>query len=140
VAKISVSRSRRVTQLGVSGSRPEDLGSVAARALGAIYTALYGRAPQATQAWADGDAILLVVRTRAGMAGDASESPVSLLEAIQRMVIAAVYGHTGETLRPGGRSADAGRGLTVLAFEHVPTKRASITLVSSPPQASLGTL
>lgn len=129
-----------MTQLGVPGSRQEDLGSVAARALGAIHTAMYGRAPQAMQAWADGEAILLVVRTRAALDADATDSPVSLLEAIQRMVIAAVYGHTGETLRPGGRSADERRGLTVFAFEHVPTvTRARVTLVSPPPQASLGT-
>lgn len=127
-------------QLEVSRSRPDDdLGSVAARALGSIHTAMYGGAPQATRAWADGNAILLVVRSRAALATDPSESSVGPLEAIQRMVSAIVYRHTGETLRPGGRSADPQRGIAVLAFEHVPRfTRAKVTLVAAPPQPSLG--
>jgi hypothetical protein len=100
---------------------------------------MYGGAPQATRAWADGNAILLVVRSRAALATDPSESAVGPLEAIQRMVSAIVYRHTGETLRPGGRSADPQRGIAVLAFEHVPRfTRAKVTLVAAPPQPSLG--
>ena len=109
-----------MTQSELSRVVLEDLGSIAVEALRDIHSATYGRPPQSLRAWVDGDAILLVARLHPDADGGgvlASSDPPPLKE-MQRMVTAAVYQRTGATLRPGGRSSDAGRGLTVLAFEH----------------------
>ena len=90
------------------------IGAVAAHALDEIHSAIYGQMPEASRAWTDGDAILLVVRlpTMRDPAGQAT--PVT---AIQRMVSAAVYRRTGVLLRTGGANVDERRHLAVLAFE-----------------------
>ena len=98
----------------------EHIGEIAAQALAEIHSAIYGQPPQASRAWTDGDAILLVMRTPPATPGQTdaarSEPPLS---AIQRMVTAAVERRTGETLRAASTSVDPGRGLVVLAFERV---------------------
>jgi hypothetical protein len=105
-----------VRHLTAHAAETERIGAVAAQALTEIHTAIYGEAPEATRAWTDGDAILLVLRLPAESAANGIESTLS---AIQRMVSAAVYRRTGETLRTAGTNLDAQRGLAVLAFERV---------------------
>ncbi len=90
------------------------IGAVAADALDEIHSAIYGQMPEASRAWTDGDAILLVVRLPAMPDPAAEATPVS---AIQRMVSAAVFRRTGVMLRTGGANVDARRSLAVLAFE-----------------------
>ena len=97
----------------------ERIGGFAAEALAEIHSALYGVAPKATRAWTDGDAILLVLRLPTEPAAHGIEPA---LTAIQRMVSAAVYRRTGETLRTAGTNLDVQRGLVVLAFERVRTR------------------
>lgn len=92
------------------------IGAVAADALDEIHSAIYGQAPEASRAWTDGDAILLVVRLPASPEPAAAATPVT---AIQRMVSAAVYRRTGVMLRTGGANVDLERGLAVLAFERI---------------------
>ncbi len=94
----------------------ERIGAIAAQALADIHGAIYGQPPQATRAWTDGDAILLVMRLPADVAAENAEPP---LASMQRMVGAAVERRTGVALRPASNSADSQRGLVVLAFERV---------------------
>jgi hypothetical protein len=94
----------------------ERIGAVAAQALAEIHNAIYGKTPQATRAWTDGDAILLVMRLSTEPNARGVEPP---LAAIQRMVSAAVYRRTGESLRTAGTNLEVERGLVVLAFERV---------------------
>ena len=94
------------------------IGAVAADALDEIHSAIYGQAPEASRAWTDGDAILLIVRLPARPDAAAAATPVA---AIQRMVSAAVYRRTGVMLRTGGANVDARRSLAVLAFERTET-------------------
>ena len=96
-------------------ARTEQIGEVAAHALEEIHRALYGRAPEATRSWTDGDAILLIVRTAAP---NGTVAPVS---EIQQLVGAAVQRRTGVALRAGGVNVDADRELAVLAFERIET-------------------
>lgn len=107
-------------QITAGAAETERIGEIAAQALAEIHSAIYGQPPQASRAWTDGDAILLVMRTPPETSGqiDAarSEPPLS---SIQRMVAAAVERRTGETLRAASTSVDPGRGLVVLAFERV---------------------
>ncbi len=51
---------------------------------------------------------------------------------MQRMVSAAVYRRTGETLRTAGTNLDAQRGLAVLAFERVRARSAPAKLEPIP--------
>lgn len=94
------------------------IGAVAAHALDEIHSAIYGQAPEASRAWTDGDAILLVVRLPRRPEPAIAATPVT---AIQRMVSATVYRRTGVMLRTGGTNVDAERGLAVLAFERIAT-------------------
>jgi hypothetical protein len=94
----------------------ERIGAVAAEALAEIHSAIYGQTPEATRAWTDGDAILLVMRLSTEPTARGVEPP---LAAIQRMVSAAVYRRTGESLRAAGTNLEVQRGLVVLAFERV---------------------
>jgi len=103
-----------VRHLTAQAAPTEQVGEVAADALIEIHTAIYGQAPAAARAWTDGDAILLVMRLPAGPPADRDELP---LPAIQRMVSAAVFRRTGESLRTAGTNLDSERGLVVLAFE-----------------------
>ena len=105
--------------LTAHAAETERIGAVAAHALADIHSAIYGQAPQATRAWTDGDAILLVLRLPTEPAAHGIEPA---LTAIQRMVSAAVYRRTGETLRIAVTNLDAERGLVVLAFERVRTR------------------
>lgn len=98
----------------------ERIGEIAAQALADIHTAIYGQPPQATRAWTDGDAILLVMRLAPEAAASGTEPP---LASIQRMIRAAVLRRTGETLRAASTSTDPERGLVVLAFERVRARR-----------------
>lgn len=111
----------------------EQIGAVAADALTEIHTAIYGQAPPATRAWTDGDAILLVMRLPEGHGDDSEELP---LPAIQRMVSAAVYRRTGETLRTAGTNLDADRGLVVLAFERLKARRSRRAVATGGPVPS----
>jgi hypothetical protein len=97
-------------------SETERIGAVAAEALAEIHSAIYGQTPEATRAWTDGDAILLVMRLSGEPTARGIEPP---LAAIQRMVSAAVYRRTGESLRAAGTNLEVQRGLVVLAFERV---------------------
>jgi hypothetical protein len=94
----------------------EQIGAVAAEALAEIHSAIYGQTPEATRAWTDGDAILLVMRLSPEPTARGVEPP---LAAIQRMVSAAVFRRTGESLRAAGTNLELQRGLVVLAFERV---------------------
>ncbi len=94
------------------------IGTVAAHALDEIHSAIFGEAPNASRAWTDGDAILLVVRLPARPDPDTEGTPVS---AIQRMVSAAVYRRTGVMLRTAGANVDVERALAVFAFERTAT-------------------
>jgi hypothetical protein len=105
-----------VRHITAQGAETERIGDVAAQALADIYHALYGVAPDATRAWTDGDAILLVMRLPAESAARDSEPPLS---AIQRLVGAAVFRRTGVALRTAGTNVDTQRGLVVLAFERI---------------------
>jgi hypothetical protein len=103
-----------VRRLKASNAETSQIGAVAADALDEIHSAIYGQMPEASRAWTDGDAILLVVRLPATRDPAGEATPVS---AIQRMVSAAVYRRTGVMLRTGGANVDARRSLAVLAFE-----------------------
>jgi hypothetical protein len=107
-----------VRHLTADGAETERIGTFAAQALADIHVALYGVAPQATRAWTDGDAILLVMRLPGDSAARRSDPPLS---AIQRLVGATVYRRTGVSLRTAGTNVDAQRGLVVLAFERIRT-------------------
>jgi hypothetical protein len=120
-ANVAAKRGRTVRHLTAHAAETERIGAVAASALADIHVAIYGQAPQATRAWTDGDAILLVLRLPAEPAAQGIEPALS---AMQRMVSAAVYRRTGETLRTAGTNLDAQRGLAVLAFERVRARTA----------------
>ena len=94
------------------------IGAVAALALEEIYCAIYGRAPETTRAWTEGDAILLLMRI------DAAQATPTPVDEMQRMVAVAVERRTGVALRVGGVNIDTDRGLAVLAFERVETPAA----------------
>lgn len=102
--------------LTAHSAETEQIGAIAAQSLSDIHAALYGEPPQATRAWTDGDAILLVMRVSPESVTDRSDPP---LTAIQRMVSASVHRRTGVTLRTAGTNVDAQRGLVVLAFERL---------------------
>jgi hypothetical protein len=104
-----------VKHITAGAAETERIGEIAAQALAEIHTAIYGQPPQATRAWIDGDAILLVMRTPPETA-ERGDPPLS---SIQRMVTAAVERRTGETLRAASTSVEPGRGLVVLAFERI---------------------
>ena len=114
----NVSGARYVKQLKVLDAKTSQIGAVAAHALDEIHSAIFGQAPNASRAWTDGDAILLVVRMPATPDADTQRTPVSV---IQRMVSATVYRRTGVMLRNAGTNVDAERGLAVLAFERTAT-------------------
>jgi hypothetical protein len=105
-----------VRHLKAEAAETESIGEFAAQALADIHISLYGHAPEATRAWTDDDAILLVMRL-------GPDSPIRRgappLTSIQRLVGAAVYRRTGVSLRTGGTNVDAQRGLVVLAFERL---------------------
>jgi hypothetical protein len=105
-----------VTHITAYTAETERIGAVAAEALAEIHSAIYGQTPEATRAWTDGDAILLVMRLSPEPTARGVEPP---LAAIQRMVSAAVYRRTGESLRAAGTNLEVQRGLVVLAFERV---------------------
>jgi len=105
-----------VRHITAEAAETERIGAVAAQALADVHSALYGLAPEATRAWTDGDAILLVMRLPPESAARRSDPP---LPAIQRMVAAAVHRRTGVSLRAAGTNVDAQRGLVVLAFERL---------------------
>jgi len=107
-----------VRRLRASHAETSQIGAVAADALDEIHSAIYGQMPEASRAWTDGDAILLVVRLPAARDPAGESTPVS---AIQRMVSAAVYRRTGVMLRTGGANVDVRRSLAVLAFERIET-------------------
>jgi hypothetical protein len=105
-----------VRHITANSAETERIGAIAAQALTDVHGAIYGQAPAASRAWTDGDAILLVMRLPAEAADRGVEPP---LTAIQRMVSAAVYRRTGESLRTAGTNVDTQRGLVVLAFERI---------------------
>jgi len=107
-----------VKKLRAYDAETSQIGAVAADALDEIHSAIYGQMPEASRAWTDGDAILLVVRLPATRDPAGESTPVS---AIQRMVSAAVYRRTGVMLRTGGANIDSRRSLAVLAFERTAT-------------------
>ena len=102
--------------LTAQAAETERIGAFAAQALADTHLALYGVAPEATRAWTDGDAILLVMRIPSESAARRSDPP---LTAMQRLVAAAVFRRTGVALRSAGTNVDAQRGLVVLAFERI---------------------
>jgi len=106
-----------VKHLRAHNAETSKIGAVAAQALDEIHSAIYGQAPEASRAWTDGDAILLVVRLPLAPDPAVASTPMAV---IQRMVSAAVYRRTGVMLRTGGTNVDPGRGLAVLAFERTP--------------------
>jgi len=108
-----------VKHLKAHGSDIRHIGAVAAGALDAINTAIFGEACGSARALTDGDGILLIVRIPDGV--DAA----SQLEAIQRMVSTATHRRTGVMLRAGGIELEQARGLAVLAFERVPETSAA---------------
>jgi hypothetical protein len=125
----------------------EGLGVVTAHALDDVHAAIYGHPPQATHAWTEDEAILVVFRTRRGAdvgTGDGdTEAEVETvamapLESLQRMVIAIVLRRTGETLLPLGQRANARRGLSVLAFEHARTRSPTLSLARRQREPVLG--
>jgi hypothetical protein len=105
-----------VRHITAKAAETERIGEIAAQALADIHSAIYGQPPQATRAWTDGDAILLVMRLAPETAAQRAEPP---LASMQRMVGAAVERRTGESLRAASTSVDPERGLIVLAFERV---------------------
>jgi hypothetical protein len=105
-----------VRHITAEAAETERIGEIAAQALADIHTAIYGQPAQASRAWTDGDAILLVMRLSPEATAQQAEPPLS---SIQRMVGAAVERRTGETLRAASTSVDPQRGLVVLAFERV---------------------
>jgi len=109
-----------VKHITAGAAETERIGEIAAQALADIHTAIYGTAPEATRAWTDGDAILVVMRLAPDAAGQRAEPP---LASMQRMVSAAVERRTGETLRAASNSVDPERGLVVIAFERVRAPR-----------------
>jgi hypothetical protein len=102
--------------LNAQHAETQQIGVVAAHALDEIHSAIYGQAHEASRAWTDGDAILLVARLPAIPEPESSATPMT---AIQRMVSAAVFRRTGVMLRTGGTNVDVERGLAVLAFERI---------------------
>jgi hypothetical protein len=115
----------------------EGLGLVTAHALDDVHAAIYGHPPQATHAWTENEAILVVFRTHCAVAAvsddgdmetEAETVAIAPLASLQRMVIATVWRRTGETLLPLGQSANAPRGLAVLAFEHARKRGPMLTL------------
>jgi hypothetical protein len=123
-----------VRKLKAYNAETSQIGAVAAHALDEIHSAIYGQMPQASRAWTDGDAILLVVRLPPRPEPTAEATPVT---AIQRMVSAAVYRRTGVMLRTGGANVHAQRGLAVLAFERTesPEDPGHFEPASAPPGA-----
>ena len=105
-------------RLRASDAKTSQIAAVAADALDEIHSAIYGQMPEASRAWTDGDAILLVVRLPATRDPAGESTPVT---AIQRMVSAAVFRRTGVMLRTGGANVDSRRSLAVLAFERMET-------------------
>jgi hypothetical protein len=95
----------------VSTRKTGDLERAAESALTAGHAALDAGAPLASRAWADGAALLVVVR--------GSRLRSRQLAALQDSIADSVYLRTGEMLRPCGLSADAERDLVVLAFERI---------------------
>jgi hypothetical protein len=109
-----------VKHITAGAAETERIGEIAAQALADIHSAIYGQPPQATRAWTDGDAILVVMRLAPDAAAQRAEPA---LASMQRMVGAAVERRTGETLRAASTSVDPERGLVVLAFERVRAAR-----------------
>jgi len=105
-----------VKRLKAERTETSAIGAVAADALEEIHSAIYGRPPEASRAWTDGDAILLVLRMLPQAETGAGSPPIIEM---QRMVCAAVQRRTGVTLRAGGVNVDERRGLAVLAFERL---------------------
>lgn len=95
----------------MSTRKTGDLERAAESALTAGHAALDAGAPLASRAWADGAALLVVVR--------GSRLRSRQLAALQDSIADSVYLRTGEMLRPCGLSADAERDLVVLAFERI---------------------
>ena len=63
--------------LKAHGAETRQIGAVAADALDEIHSAIYGQAPEASRAWTDGDAILLVVRLPATRDPASERTPVA---------------------------------------------------------------
>ena len=102
-------------------SRIEELRCAALEAFAEHHRAMHGVAPKGLHAWFDSGAILIVARARAASKAAPGRSLTASLAELQHAVVSDVYLHTGELLHPGGRSANAERGLLVLAFERVQT-------------------
>lgn len=105
--------------LKAHGSDIRHIGAVAADALDALSTAIFGAAGGSARALTDGDGILLIMRLPDGV------DSVSQLDEIQRMVCTATERRTGVVLRAGGIELERERGLAVLAFERVPETSAA---------------
>ena len=105
-----------VKRLKAESTDTSGIGAVAADALDEIHNAIYGRPPEASRAWTDGDAILLVLRIAPQPDTHAGAVPIGEM---QRMVCAAVQRRTGVMLRAGGANLEESRGLAVLAFERL---------------------
>jgi hypothetical protein len=103
----------------LSGGR-ENLGSAVARALEDVHATICGHPPAATRAWSEDEAIIVVFRAREIGDGDKRTAAMPPLDQVARLVSETVLRRTGERLVPLGRSAHAGRGLSVLAFAHAP--------------------
>ncbi len=96
--------------MGISQSAALERAAVAA--LDAGHAELYGNAPQASRAWSDGGALLVILRGGGMLTGE--------LARLAQTITERVYLETGAMLRFCGHSADTTRHLTVLAFERVP--------------------
>ena len=97
--------------------RNETLRGAVLNAFADQHRAMHAVAPDALHAVVEGDAILLVARGRAASAASPGHSIAASLAQLQHAVVQDVYLHTGELLKPGGRSVSRERGLLVLAFE-----------------------
>jgi hypothetical protein len=100
-----------VASLPVDTSDSGKLEHAAVAALDAAHAVFTGSAPLASRAWAEGNALLVVLR---GSGLHRRE-----LARLQDTIASSVYLRTGELLRSCGLSADAERDLVVLAFERV---------------------
>jgi hypothetical protein len=103
----------------VTERRNEKLRSAVLAAFADQHRAMHEVAPDALHAVVEGDAILLVARSRAASTGPRGRSVAASLAQLQHAVVQDVYLRTGELLHPGGRSASRERGLLVLAFERL---------------------
>jgi hypothetical protein len=110
-----------VTNLVDEPSEAAAVGELAREVLASLYHALSGQPPKAVRAYAEDDALLLLLRFDPAELGAASDSTLdspldTTFIALPSMIASAVHHRTGRTLYPGNLSVSPERGLAVFAF------------------------